>query len=302
MIQRAHLLFIFCHCNHSSTMSSIDKTKPKNAKYLSWKDKKNWALLKRLIEWRQNNFDVSLMESELRSRNIEIRKKTLKPELAELLRVALETELQHLPLYLFVIRDEMIEALESGRNKDGYNKKAIAQRLKSRGVKVPKNKYDMKKRLIDVYQAEKEEFIKKAKLALLPKTKQPADVGKPVNTAAQAELMPSTESTRHVAKVMFNSFYAKQHNQFTTQLDQKPFPLIVTPGTAPSSTAPTAASKVSLPSMTLTPEQRARMEANRLRALQQQKSTITTLTAEQKARMEANRLRALEVRRHKQGV
>jgi len=134
---------------------------PKNFTFennLSWKEKNNWTLLNRLVNWRAAKFEVFEMQQELEKRTIPFQKSTLKPELAELLRDSVEREMQHLPVHLMCIRQKMIDALDSGRNKDGYNKKALMERLKSRGIKTSGGKRDLVQRLKDFFEAEKNEY------------------------------------------------------------------------------------------------------------------------------------------------
>mmetsp|Transcript_22184 Transcript_22184/g.33540 ORF Transcript_22184/g.33540 Transcript_22184/m.33540 type:complete len:98 (+) Transcript_22184:176-469(+) len=80
-----------------------------NLHNLSWRGKENFSLLQRLINWRVNRFEVQEMKEQLTKRGVAFAKKTLKPELSELLREAIESEMQHLTVHLMAIRDMTIE-------------------------------------------------------------------------------------------------------------------------------------------------------------------------------------------------
>jgi hypothetical protein len=124
----------------------------------SYADKKNYNLLYRLVSWRKSNLLIEEIKSELTKRRVDFHPKALKPKVAELLRQTLERHLQHCPLPLSKIRTIQIEALEYGRNKDGYNKKGLIGKLQSRGLSTKGTKEQLRARLTQVMQQEKRGF------------------------------------------------------------------------------------------------------------------------------------------------
>jgi hypothetical protein len=125
---------------------------------LSLKERRIIRVLEIPMNWDNHDFKVSDMQRELHDRNVAYGKREAKPSLSEKLRRECERQIRHLPGELARLRGKQIVLLDSGGGsyKKGYTKKALVERLKSRGLKVSGAKYELiLKRLIAVLEEEK---------------------------------------------------------------------------------------------------------------------------------------------------
>lgn len=273
----------------------------------------NVRLLKRLMNWRTSKLCTFEVEQQLKKRNVDKPKgKATKPVLCELLRERLEKELLDMkkPTELGKIHHEYIQILKRlPGNQDGYNKKAMVHKLKSRGVKYKSKdtKKDLIQKLIVFLEQEKQRLVdmEVAQMNSCHNNKQP-----PAPKSSNASSSHLSISSSQYAMTKTSPVYATatgKENQSNaasyygaSALSQRP---MSSTKPAACTTFPQQSSVVTTVS-SLTKQQKQAIEAKRLAALRRKAALTpvpvtpspTSLTIEQRKRLQANRARALTLR------